>query len=238
MPTGRCFSLFLVATFAALQIGTVGATCAQGEDCPARSEAKDTVLLQLKGALKTKDLERHGTQAMSAEPPIFHEVGVGYCDWHYKSGGNIGVEECAHRCADEPNCAVFTYGDALGCRYSACGSDPGPGACPDDKQCPIATSHSPNIMFALGADYHPIHEEAGDHAVCDESTRVAADCGGCGPKWGDLDACKDMCDHTEHCRFITFFSDDGCRMYEHCDSTWSQDYGGGSVLTSIFDRGH
>merc|ERR1719217_1845239 len=78
---------------------------------------------------------------------IYSAVGGGYCDWHYKAGGKIGVKACADKCKSQANCKVFTYGNSLGCRYSACGSDPGPKACPADKQCPIA---GPNH----GGHYH------------------------------------------------------------------------------------
>lgn len=54
MTTSRCFLFSLVVTFSALQTGTAGAACGQDGECP-----KDDVLLQLQGALKTSDVERH-----------------------------------------------------------------------------------------------------------------------------------------------------------------------------------
>jgi len=72
----------------------------------------------------------------------FATIGHGYCDWHYVSAGKIGVAKCAAKCKAQSNCKVFTYGDSLGCRYSKCGSDPGPRQCPSDKQCPLAGKSS------------------------------------------------------------------------------------------------
>ena len=60
------------------------------------------------------------------------------CDWHYADGGTEDVAECAALCRNEPNCRVFTVATYLGCRFSRCGSDPGPDPCPSDFQCPIA----------------------------------------------------------------------------------------------------
>lgn len=63
-------------------------------------------------------------------------LGDGDCGNHYAAMGKVGVQKCAKLCVDDPHCNVFTYGDYLGCRFSKCGSDPGPNACPADKQCP------------------------------------------------------------------------------------------------------
>jgi hypothetical protein len=81
----------------------------------------------------------------------YKRVGAGYCDWHYADGGKVGVAACYAKCAAESNCKTFTYGAVLGCRYSKCGSYPGPGACPADHQCPIATSHSVSDKYEIQA---------------------------------------------------------------------------------------
>lgn len=73
----------------------------------------------------------------STVPTSAVEVGAGYCDWHYQLVSALNLEECAQACRDEPDCVQFSY-PQHGCRISKCGSDPGPAACPGDKQCPIA----------------------------------------------------------------------------------------------------
>ena len=77
------------------------------------------------------------------QPGGYVRVGSGYCDWHYKLGGDApGARACADLCRAEPRCKVFTYGEAVGCRYSACGSDAGPDPCPADAQCQLAARTS------------------------------------------------------------------------------------------------
>jgi len=87
--------------------------------------------------------------SVATESNCYTEVGVGYCDWHYKYGGQIDAAACSALCGADTHCHVFTVGDTLGCRYSTCGSYPGPDPCPEDKQCPIATTHSPSTMYEL-----------------------------------------------------------------------------------------
>ena len=70
--------------------------------------------------------------------------GNGICDWHYTiAGGVSNMDSCAEECNKLTNCKRFSY-SRHGCRISKCGSDPGPGACPSDKQCPISTIHGGN----------------------------------------------------------------------------------------------
>ena len=67
--------------------------------------------------------------------------GKGICDWHYTiARGPNNMTSCAKACNKLTNCKRFSY-SRHGCRISKCGSDPGPGACPSDKQCPISTLH-------------------------------------------------------------------------------------------------
>merc|ERR1712217_715845 len=73
-----------------------------------------------------------------------------------------------------------------------------------------------------------------DQAVCNEQFRVAAKCAFCGPNWGNLGKCKRLCDAEPACKFLTYFSDHGCRMYTACDPTWPQVY---NVITSIYEKG-
>ena len=79
-------------------------------------------------------------------------------------------------------------------------------------------------------------------AVCDETARIDTTCGNCGPSWGNLQQCKDLCSAVGRrrrsaepaCQYITFFSDEGCRAYTACDSTYDQDLG---VTTTIYGVG-
>ena len=99
-------------------------------------------------------------------------------------------------------------------------------------------------MDAWVAEWHLAR--ASSSVICDESARIDASCENCGPDWGDLQQCKDLCSaavgrrrrsaHTEPaCQYITFFSDDGCRMYTACDST--EDNTNPAVTTTIYGVG-
>ena len=97
-------------------------------------------------------------------------------NWYgYASIGKVGVAACYAKCAAESNCKTFTYGASLGCRYSKCGSDPGPGACPADQQCPIATSHSVNDKYEIQAcmlHSHPLGERGLTKQVDKSRTKI------------------------------------------------------------------
>ena len=83
-----------------------------------------------------------------------------------------------------------------------------------------------------------VYQGKGNHAVCEEGNRIQVACGGCGPHWGDLAKCKKLCTDTPGCNYLTFFNDDGCRVYRDCheNTMWNQNYGGGKVLTSSFKK--
>jgi hypothetical protein len=52
---------------------------------------------------------------------------------------------------------------------------------------------------------------------CPASGRIPLPCGGCGPNWGDLKACEEQCNALQACTDITFYSDNGCRIYSSCN---------------------
>jgi len=88
------------------------------------------------------------------------------------------------------------------------------------------------------AGYKVVHAKAGDHAVC-KADRIAVDCDACGPRWGNIDKCRDLCDKnavTNGCTHMTYFSDEGCQIYRACDTTWDQDYEGGSIKSTILEK--
>ena len=79
--------------------------------------------------------------------------------------------------------------------------------------------------------YVQVHQDKGNKAVCDESFRIDVDCGGlwgtvCGPYWGDLNKCKKLCTDTPGCNYLTFFGDNGCRIYRDChkNTMWDHMY--------------
>jgi len=137
--------------------------------------------------------------------PAYIEVGQGDCDWHYKDGGKHGVQKCAALCLQEENCFKFTYGDALGCRYSSCGSDPGPDACPWDKQCPISPHNHGGRKYQLVRPY--LREEvAGD---CDWHYKSGGKIG--------VKRCAELCRNEANCKLFSYGDPLGCR-YSSCGS--------------------
>lgn len=59
----------------------------------------------------------------------------------------------------------------------------------------------------------------GDSDACGESHRITLPCQGCGPHWGDLGDCEQICLQDPACKFFTYFSDNGCRAYTACKDT-------------------
>lgn len=57
----------------------------------------------------------------------------------------------------------------------------------------------------------------GDSHACGESHRITLPCQGCGPNWGDLGDCEQICLQHPACKFFTYFSDNGCRAYTACN---------------------
>jgi len=92
---------------------------------------------------------------------------------------------------------------------------------------PVTTTTRPSAFEA---------QDLGPKAVCNEGGRVEAPCGYCGPDWGDLEQCKSLCLKSVACRYLTFFSDRGCRLYSSCNTTWVQNYGAGTTVSSIYRR--
>ena len=84
----------------------------------------------------------------------------------------------------------------------------------------------PSQTYTLDPDY-------GLNFICSEASRLAAPCGLCGPNWGDLAACQAECDDTVGCTAITWFTDNGCRLYSACSAADPNPFG---VLTSIYIR--
>jgi len=136
--------------------------------------------------------------------PTYTEVGQGDCDWHYKDGGKHGVQNCAELCLQEESCFKFTYGDALGCRYSSCGSDPGPDACPWDKQCPISPHNHGGRKYQLVRPY--VKDVDGD---CDWHYKSGGKIG--------VKKCADLCRGEPNCKHFSYGDALGCR-YSSCGS--------------------
>jgi len=82
----------------------------------------------------------------------------------------------------------------------------------------------------------PYEQRNQKYAVCDETVRIAADCGGCGPRWGQKNDCKTLCDQYRECAYYTYFSDGRCRIYSSCKTTWNQYFSGGNVKSTIYEK--
>jgi hypothetical protein len=52
--------------------------------------------------------------------------------------------------------------------------------------------------------------------ICPDDARIPLPCGFCGPNWGDLKDCEEQCNALDACTDITFFQDNGCRVYSSC----------------------
>ena len=55
----------------------------------------------------------------------------------------------------------------------------------------------------------------------------------CGPHTHDLSQCQALCDDTAGCTAITFYSDNGCRLYSACSAADPCPF---CVATSIYIR--
>jgi hypothetical protein len=69
--------------------------------------------------------------------------------------------------------------------------------------------------------------------ACPESGRIRLSCGNCGPGWGDLKACEAQCNALQTCSDITFYSDNGCRVYSSCNLAEDSVSG---VQTTVYHR--
>jgi len=76
----------------------------------------------------------------------------------------------------------------------------------------------------------------GEHTICKQADRLTADCGPCGPHWGNLDKCKQLCDGTDGCTHITWFYDNGCQLFSACEKPTSHYYGGGKVKSFVMQK--
>lgn len=208
------------------------ATNCIGDVCNVDS-ADQTVALQISGITQMNEetsspykFQDRGSHAVCAESGRI-KAECGNCGPYW---GNL--EKCQNMCDSHRECSFITFYSDSGCRlYRSCDStynqNYGWGR--------VITSiykRTPPTEFT----YDQVLEDRGDHAVCNEDARVPAYCGNCGPHWGDLLRCKDMCSSTESCNFITFYNDNGCRMYSSCTYTFNQNYGFGRVLTSIHKK--
>ena len=68
--------------------------------------------------------------------------------------------------------------------------------------------------------------------VCESSAQIPTYCGQCGPKWGDFVKCQAMCNAFPSCTHITYFEDEGCRIYSACANPTPTS----GVMTDIFQR--
>merc|ERR1712217_86841 len=177
-------------------------------------------------------------------------------------GPNWGnLNKCMALCDAEPACKFLTFFSDNGCRmYTGCaptwqqvygvitsiyekGVAMGtPGGKTTGQFTPVvATPAGPvPVMSSTGVAKLPSAYQqviAPTNTVCDEVARLPAPCGVCGPNWGNLGQCKTMCDKEPLCKFITYFSDGGCRMYSKCDSKWHQHYGSGLTKSKIYQKG-
>ena len=139
----------------------------------------------------------------------------------WASPANWGdLAQCQAECDGTAGCTAITFFHDNGCRlYSACDQTVRFGV-----QTSIYTKEPPSQTYTLDPDY-------GLNFICSEASRLAAPCGLCGPNWGDLAACQAECDDTVGCTAITWFTDNGCRLYSACSAADPNPFG---VLTSIY----
>ena len=68
--------------------------------------------------------------------------------------------------------------------------------------------------------------------ICPESGRIQLPCNSCGPNWGSLTDCEDECNARADCAFVTYFEDNGCRIYATCDLSETAD----GADTEVYER--
>merc|ERR1712156_152112 len=109
---------------------------------------------------------------------------------------------CQAACAAEPNCFIFTFKQGQLCRYSSCGSDPGPDPCPSDLQCPLSSSHNYVKVYGLYGEFLPT-----GNGLCDWHYKSG--------DASDLKKCRDACAAEPNCKLFTFQQGQFCR-YSSC----------------------
>jgi hypothetical protein len=139
MTRGRAFWLFLL-------IGSAGALCDHGEECP----AKDNALLQMRGELKTMDADRHVAQTKSTWEHCANEGGSCTCSGRVRYGsepGTYSISRWEERTASGSiGCNNGVWGDptpgypkTCECEVSRCACEnPGHGtfaSCTSDRNC-------------------------------------------------------------------------------------------------------
>lgn len=141
------------------------------------------------------------------------------------SPGGCVLTPCGESCQI---CANTGPGDFRVCSTTAdVWTAPSNGVCQFSSLAttPTSTSQRPQSTFVV--------QGASDNLVCDESYRIAASCVSCGPQWGDLQKCQQLCESHDSCAYLAYFGDNGCRIYTSCQFTSVQTYG---VTTTIYKR--
>ena len=119
-------------------------------------------------------------------------------EWQRETDSTDGTQTCVWK--------TITQREGIGRPCLDSGTPPQP--------CPVSSS-GVTATTSCGA-YVQVHQDKGTKAVCDEVYRIHVGCGGCGPNWGDLDKCKKLCTDTPDCNYLTFWDDNGCRVYRDC----------------------
>jgi hypothetical protein len=71
-----------------------------------------------------------------------------------------------------------------------------------------------HVLSVVARDYK--YEYVATNAIFSESRRIDLPCGPCGPGWGSLQECEAQCNDFPNCSHITYFDDQGCRIYNTC----------------------
>mmetsp|Transcript_18040 Transcript_18040/g.38552 ORF Transcript_18040/g.38552 Transcript_18040/m.38552 type:complete len:1370 (-) Transcript_18040:125-4234(-) len=65
--------------------------------------------------------------------------------------------------------------------------------------------------------FEQTHGAPGYNQVCSESYRLHASCGACGPSWGNLTKCQELCEsRAGECNYFTYWTDGTCALYTAC----------------------
>ncbi|CAE8632281.1 unnamed protein product [Polarella glacialis] len=157
--------------------------------------------------------------------------GCGGAPWMMNMTGSY--QDCAQWCIQHPGCTKFqrwiSQNKCWMANMSSAVQAVEPNGSPE-WQCGLITQSWSSTT--LKVDTYILQEKQDPFGICPQIARVQAPCNGCGPDWGNLAACEAQCNMNDACRYITYFMDQGCRLYSSCDS-YDQ---GIVVFTEVYKR--
>jgi len=93
----------------------------------------------------------------------------------------------------------------------------GAGSLSSDDDSLVQSAQESQQEFMLAGEpgkhfYTQVMQDVGDHGMCSGPALFKGD-----PGFGDFEKCKAACNENEHCKFLTFWTDNKCRTYTEYD---------------------